>query len=78
MLSQYAVDNPTLPVNLRFSHLFKILAEMLSRSGGMPSRNDGPRSIWDTHGISGNVFAYPTASSSAPYPQGIKYWNTNM
>ena len=27
MLNQYAVDNPTLPVNLRFSHLFKILAE---------------------------------------------------
>ena len=27
MLNQYAVDNPTLPVNLRFSHLFQILAE---------------------------------------------------
>ena len=27
MLNQYAVDNPTLPVNLRFSHLFKILKE---------------------------------------------------
>ena len=30
---------------------------MLSRSLGMPSRNDGPPNIWDTHGISGNVFA---------------------
>ena len=29
---------------------------MLSRSIGMPSRNYGPPSIWDTHGISGNVF----------------------
>ena len=29
---------------------------MLSRSIGMPSRNDGPPSIRDTHGISGNVF----------------------
>ena len=29
---------------------------MLSRSTGMPSRKDGPPSIWDTHGISGNVF----------------------
>ena len=29
---------------------------MLSRSVGMPSRNDGPPSIWDTHGIAGNVF----------------------
>ena len=32
---------------------------MLSRSLGMPSRNNGPPSIWDTHGISGNVFANP-------------------
>ena len=29
---------------------------MLSRSIGMPSRRDGPPSIWDTHGFSGNVF----------------------
>ena len=28
---------------------------MLSRSIGMPSRKDGPPSIWDTHGMSGNV-----------------------
>ena len=27
MLSQYAVDYPTFPVNLRFAHLFEILAE---------------------------------------------------
>ena len=32
---------------------------MLSRSLGMPSRNNGPPSIWDTHGISGNVLANP-------------------
>ena len=44
---------------------------MLSRSLGMPSRNDRPPSIWDTHGISGNVFADPVASCTAPYPQGI-------
>ena len=43
---------------------------MLSRSLGMPSRNNGLPSIWDnTHGLSGNVFADPVASSSAPYPQ---------
>ena len=29
---------------------------MLSRSVGMPSRNDRPPDIWDTHGISGKVF----------------------
>ena len=27
-----------------------------SRSTGMPSRKDGPPSIWDTHGFSGNTF----------------------
>ena len=44
---------------------------MPSRSIGMPSRRDGPPSIWDTHGISGNVFENPAASSSAPYPQEL-------
>ena len=29
---------------------------MLSRSFGKPSRREGPPSIWDTHGMSGNVF----------------------
>ena len=46
--------------------------------GGMPSGNEGPPSIWDTHGISGNVFANPTASSSAPYPQESKPWRSNV
>ena len=36
---------------------------MLSRSIGLPSRKEGPPSIWDTHGISGNVFVNPDASS---------------
>ena len=45
---------------------------MLSRSVGLPSRNDRLPSIWNTHGKSGNVFVNPTASSSAPHPQGIK------
>ena len=42
------------------------LGGMLSRSLGLPSRNNGPPSIWDTHGIPRNVFANPTESSSAP------------
>ena len=49
---------------------------MLSRSIGMPSRKDGPPSIWDTHGFSGNVFADPVASSSAPYPQELNPWSS--
>ena len=49
---------------------------MLSRSLGM-SRKNGPPSIWDTHGISGNVFANPTTPSSAPYPQELNPWRFN-
>ena len=51
---------------------------MLSRSLRMPSRKNGPPSIWDTHGISGNVFANPQASSSAPYPQESNPWISNV
>ena len=43
-----------------------------------PCRKDRPPSIWDTHGISGNVFADPTASSSAPYPQESNPWISNV
>ena len=42
--------------------------------GGMLSRNEKPPDIWDTHGISGNVFVNPPASSSSPYPQGFNPW----
>ena len=51
---------------------------MLSRSMGMTSRNDKPPDIWDTHGISGNVFVNPAASSSALCPQGIDIWISNV
>ena len=54
------------------------LEGMLSRSTGMPSRREGPPSIWDTHGISGNVLANPTASSSAPYRQELRQWNPSV
>ena len=75
MLNQYAVDNPTLPM---FFPPHPDPGGMLSRSLGMPSRKDGPPSIWDTHGISGNVFANPTASSSATYPQESNPWISNV
>ena len=42
-----------------------------------PRRKEGLPSIWDTHGISGNVFANPHASSSAPYPQELNLWNSS-
>ena len=55
-----------------------VLGGMLSRSLGMPSRKNGPPSIWDTHSLSGNVFANPVASSSAPYPQEFNPWSSNI
>ena len=61
-----------------FFPLFRDPGRMLSRSVGMPSRNDRPPSIRDTHDISGNVFANPTASSSAPYPQESNPWISNV
>ena len=51
---------------------------MLRHSFVSPRRKEGPPSIWDTHGTSGNVFANPTASSSAPYPQELNQWNSSI
>ena len=51
---------------------------MLRHSFVSPCRKEGPPSIWDTHGISGNVFADPHASSSAPYPQELNQWNSSI
>ena len=51
---------------------------MLSLSIGMPSCRDGPPSIWDTHGISGNVFAGPVVSSTAPCPQELNPWSSGV
>ena len=51
---------------------------MLRHSFVTPCRREGPPSIWDTHGISGNVFANPDASSSAPYPQELHQWKSSI
>ena len=51
---------------------------MLRPSFVSPRRKEGPPCIWDTHGISGNVFANPHASSSAPYPQELNPWETTI
>ena len=41
-----------------------------------PRRKEGPPDIWDTLGIPGNVFADPTASSSARYQQELNPWSS--
>ena len=55
-----------------------ILEGMLRPSFVSPRRKEGPPDIWDTSGISGNVFANPQASSSAPYPQELNPWETTI
>ena len=62
--------------SIRSGNSHPIPSGMLSRSIRMPSRKDGPPSIWDTHGISGNVFAGPVVSSTAPYPEELNPWNS--
>ena len=52
--------------------------EGLLRPAFISQRQDEePPNIWDTSGISGNVFANPQASSSAPYSQELSSskWN---
>ena len=39
--------------------------------GRLLSRSDKPPDIWNTHGISGNVFVNPLASSSSRCPGGF-------
>ena len=51
---------------------------MLRHSFVSPRRKEGPPSIWDTHGKSGNDFANPHASSSAHYPQELNPWGTTI
>ena len=50
---------------------------MLRLSFVSPRCKEGPPRIWDTHGISGNVFVNPGASSSAPYPQELNPWSSS-
>ena len=41
-------------------------------------QTEEPPNIRDTSGISGNVFAHPQTSSSAPYPQELHQWNSSI
>ena len=46
---------------------YPFLEGLLRPSFVSPRRKEGLPDIWNTHGISGNVFENPDASSSAPY-----------
>ena len=46
--------------------------------GGLLNRNNRPPGIWNSHGLSGNVFANPRESSSSPYQGGFNPWISNV
>ena len=71
MLNQFAVEILNVTSRPVSFTPHPIPERMLRHSFVTPCRREGPPSIWDTHGISGNVFANPDASSSAPYPQEL-------
>ena len=78
MLNQFAVEIPTLPVDQCLFPPHPIPEGLLTPSFVSPRRKEGPPSISDTHGISGNVFANPHASSSALYLQELNPWDTTI
>ena len=67
MPSQYAVDHSHVPSQ-------PALFPPCRDPGGLLSRNNQPPDIWNSQGISGNVFANSRASSSSPYPGGFNPW----
>ena len=78
MLNQYAVDIPTLPVNLCFSHIIQFLAECQAVLWECRAAMMG-RQVFGTRMVFGETFfANPTASSSAPYPQELNPWSSNV
>ena len=69
MMNQYTVDNPTFRVNECFSLLLQLPTECPAVLWECRAATTG-RQVFGTRMVfSGNVFANPTASSSAPYPQ---------
>ena len=76
MLNQYAVDNPTLPVNQCFPTSSRSWWNAKPFSGNAEPQQWAAKYLG--HEKSGNVFANPTASSSAPYPQESNLWGSNV
>ena len=71
MLSRCAVEIHTLPVNQEYSLNILLLKDYWGLPSYRQRQTEEPPNIWDTSGISGNVFAHPQTSSSAPYPQEL-------
>ena len=75
MLNQYAVDNPTLPVDLSFPTCPRSWRKAKPFCWRAEPQRWAAKHL-DTDGKSGNFFVIPTASSSAPYPQELNPWSS--
>ena len=66
LVSRYSVRDPNVLASTASESPGKTKSE--SQNVPLSSLNDKPPDIWNTHGISGNVFVNPPASSSSPFP----------
>ena len=71
MLSRFVVEIHTLPVHLGLFPRHPPFEGLLKPAFISQRQTEEPPNIRDTSGISGNVFAHPQTSSSAPYPQEL-------
>ena len=78
MLNRLAVESHTLPVHQGYSLDIFHLKGCWGLRSLHKRQNEEPPNVWDTSDISGNVFAHPQTSSSAPYPQELNStWKKN-
>ena len=77
MLNRLAVEIYTLPSPPGLFPKHPPFEGLLRPAFISQRQDEEPPNIWDTSGISGNVFANPHASSSAPYSQELNSskWN---
>ena len=71
MLSRFAVEILTLPAHLGLFPRHPSFEGLLKPAFISQRQTEEPPNIRDISGISGNVFAHPQTSSSAPYPQEL-------
>ena len=72
MLNQYAVEIPTLPVNLCLSHLIQTLVECLAVLWECRAAEKGRQAFGAQHGFSGNVFCKSNGVFFSTLSEGIE------
>ena len=77
MLNQFAVEIPTLPVDMCLSHLIQFLTECQAVLQECRAATIGRRAFGTHMVYRETFFVDPLASSSAPYPQELHQWNSS-